>query len=80
MFTPPELAQLWGVKPEKVIAWIRSGELRALDFSTNAGVGRPRYRICENDALAFELLREVHVPTRSRKRARPRGEDVIEFF
>jgi hypothetical protein len=26
--TPPEVAARWGVAPEKILAWIRSGELR----------------------------------------------------
>ncbi|MEZ6044290.1 MAG: helix-turn-helix domain-containing protein [Planctomycetaceae bacterium] len=57
--TPPDLARRWGIKPEKVIAWIRAGELRAMDFSAVPGVGRPRYRIRLSDAESFEKLREV---------------------
>ena len=46
--TPPKLAARWGVSEDKVLAWIRSGELRAIDASTRQG-GRPRYLIDELD-------------------------------
>jgi hypothetical protein len=36
--TPPELARRWRVKPERVIVWIKSGELRAFDVSSRPGV------------------------------------------
>src|SRR5437660_5835359 len=39
--TPPEVAKMWGITPEKVIAFIRSGELRAINVATRLG-GRPR--------------------------------------
>jgi len=46
--TPPEVARRWGVAPETVISWIRSGELKAIDVSARPGIGRPRYRIDSN--------------------------------
>ena len=60
--TPPQLARLWGVKPEKIIRWIRSGELKAFDFSADPGTGRPRYRIRQSDAESFERLRQAGPP------------------
>ncbi|QDU82630.1 Helix-turn-helix domain protein [Polystyrenella longa] len=57
--TPPQLARLWGVKPEKIIRWIRSGELKAMDFSSNPQSGRPRFRIRMSDAEEFEMNRTV---------------------
>ena len=56
--TPPQLAERWGVSPEKVYAFIRSGELRAINLATQRG-GRPRYAISYEDAEAFERSREV---------------------
>lgn len=56
--TPPEVAKLWGVSPDKVIAWIRSGELRAIDASRNRGQ-RPRYLIDIADLEAFENARST---------------------
>lgn len=45
-----------GVAAGKVLAWIRSGELRAFDAALRAG-GRHRYLIDEADVLAFEAPR-----------------------
>jgi len=74
--SPPALAAKWGVSPEKVIAWIRSGELRAIDAATTRG-GRPRYLIDVDDISDFEQRREVQPPPRPAKRRRstiPEGE------
>jgi len=77
--TPPELARTWRVKPERVIAWIKSGELRAFDVSTQPGVGRPRYRIPQDAIIEFENRRSAaQVKTTRRKRTQPVG--VIEYF
>jgi hypothetical protein len=67
--TPPQYAERLGVSPEKVIAWIRNGELRAMDASTKRG-GWPRYLIDEKDAEAFELSRQVVTPPPQRGRRR----------
>jgi len=55
-YTPPQLAERWGVSPEKVIKWIRSGELRAINLATKADK-RPRYRISAEDVALFEARR-----------------------
>lgn len=56
--TPPQIARRFGVSPEKVLAWIKAGELRAINASTRAD-GRPRYLVDETDLDAFEQQREV---------------------
>jgi excisionase family DNA binding protein len=33
--TPPEIARLWGVSADKVLTWIRSGELKAMNAATS---------------------------------------------
>ena len=55
-FTPPEIARAWGIDPEKVLNWIRSGHLRAIDGAT-PGSQRPRYLIDRVDLAAFEESR-----------------------
>ena len=77
--TPPELAKLWRVKPERVLVWIKSGELRAFDVSSRPGVGKPRYRIPQDAIIEFENRRSAaQVKTTRRRRKRPA--DVIEYF
>ena len=51
--TPPELGRRWRVKPDKILVWIRSGELRAFDVSARPG-GRPRFRIPLDAVIEFE--------------------------
>ena len=84
MLTPPEIARRWGVSPETVIGWVRSGQLRAVDVSSRPGIGRPRFRIDIADLSAFENRRQViprgkngNNPSRRRRR-KPAG--VVEFF
>jgi hypothetical protein len=59
--TPPEVAEMWGISPDKVLLWIRTGELRAIDASTR-GDGRPRYLIDLKDLAAFERDRSTVTP------------------
>jgi len=54
--TPPELAALWGIAADKILGWIRAGELRAVNAATSGG-GRPRWLIDIADIKAFEANR-----------------------
>ena len=76
--TPPQLAKLWGVGSDKVLAWIRSGELRAVNVAKNLG-GRPRYIIDRADLEDFARQRSTSVHTRTKSKRRLPGK-VIEFF
>lgn len=77
--TPPTLARRWGISPDKVLGFIRAGELRAIDVSTHAGTGRPRFRIDEADILIFENRRSA-TPTPKPVRRRRKDPAVIEYF
>jgi hypothetical protein len=69
--TPPQLARQWGIDTDKVLVWIRNGELRAINAATRLG-GRPRYLIDVCDIEAFEARRVVQQPQRVvRKRTLP---------
>ena len=78
--TPPELAERWGVNPDKIIFFIRSGELRAIDASLLPGQGKPRYLIDEADIEAFELRRQVQPPMPTPKRKRPLTAGFVRHF
>lgn len=67
--TPPKLARRWGVSPDKIIFFILTGELRAIDASKNRG-DRPRYLIDEADIEAFEAAREVIPAVKPAKRVK----------
>jgi hypothetical protein len=56
--TPPALATLWGVTPEKVIDLIRAGELDAVNLASR-GSSRPRFRISPEAIQRFEHCRSI---------------------
>jgi hypothetical protein len=77
--SPPELAKRWGLSPSKVLGWIKTGELRAIDVSTRRG-GRPRYLIDLTDIALFEASRSVSPLPKGSQRRRNRSTNVIEFL
>jgi hypothetical protein len=77
-FTPPALAKHWGVSPEKIHAFIRAGELRAINLATRLS-GRPRYVIDRADVAAFEKAREVAPMPRAERRKR-KLTDYVEYY
>jgi excisionase family DNA binding protein len=80
MLTPPQVAARLGVSPDKILNWVRSGELRAINVAARRS-GRPRYRIDLADLLAFEQARAAGAPAPSgRQRRRAAELEVIEFF
>ena len=60
--TPPELASRWGISVDKVMTWIRSGELRAINAASAGRNHRPRFLIDLDDIADFERRREVVPP------------------
>jgi hypothetical protein len=80
--TPPEIARRYGIATAKVIGWIRSGELAALNLATSTRT-RPRYSVTLEALEEFERHRAVVAKTddpgiqRIRRRANP---SVKEFF
>jgi hypothetical protein len=70
---------MWGVSADKILAWIRSGELPAIDASTKRN-GRPRYLVDITELAAFENRRRIDAPKLSRQTKRRPASDVIQFF
>ena len=77
-FTPPETARLLGVKHDKILAWIKSGELAAVNLATRHG-GRPRWRI-SRQALDDFLARRAAKPPPKPRRRRREPQNVIQFY
>ena len=63
--TPPQVADVLGVGHDKILVWIHSGELRAIDVSTTRGQ-RPRWRISRIDLEDF-LKRRAAIPRSPRR-------------
>jgi hypothetical protein len=64
--TPPQLAKTFAVGVEKVVAWIRNGERRAVNVAQTTG-GRPRWRISPTALEAFIRRRESASPPPPRR-------------
>lgn len=77
-FTPPELAAMWGKKPETIITLIRSGALRAIDAALPGK--RPRYLIDVADIAAFEARRAVVPPPKVVRRKRQSEPTYRQYF
>ena len=64
-FTPQEAAELLSTNDDKVIAWIHSNELDAIDVAKSKNSQRPRWRISESALGRFII---------SRRSSKKRGE------
>jgi len=77
--SPPQVGQIVGVTPEKIIAMIRSGELRAIDVATR-GSRRPRFRVRPEDLESWARGRQaVPTPTPPAPRRSQRS-GIKEFY
>lgn len=76
--TTAEVAQQLAVDPGKVLDWIHSGQLVAVNVATNTG-GRPRWRVSQESLAEFLARRKSQLPPSTRSRRKPKS-DVIEFY
>lgn len=75
------IAQIIGVKPNKVLNWINAGELEAVDVSAKHGKGRPRWRVSPEAFERFMAARSNRTATRStpRMHKRQRGPAIHQY-
>lgn len=80
-WTLGEIAERWCCSHSTVLTHVHTGELRAIDTSTNRR-GKSRYIVPTEALLAFERARETPPPEKPlpRKRVKVRPGEVIEFF
>lgn len=76
-YSPPEVARHFGVKPARVLSWIRSGHLKAIDLSD--GKKRSRFRITSSALKEFEEVRAA-IPMKATRRNKHRKPDLSRFF
>ena len=79
MYTVRELCERFGVTEHTVLAWIRAGELRAVNVGRKSGARKPRWRVSQAALDAFEALRTATLPQPPATRRR-QAAGVIEFY
>ena len=66
--SPPQIAKMLGVKPDKVLYWIHTGKLQAVNVATQEG-SRPQYMVTPAAFDLFKNRRTTQPPVKV-KRAR----------
>lgn len=79
MLTPPEVARRFGVASDKVLHWIHTGQLRAVNTAHDP-TGRPRFRVSVEALRQFEESRMTRPPIKRRRRRREAVAAGKEYF
>ena len=74
------VAEQLGVGVHVVLRWIASGELRAIDVSTNPNKGRPTWRIHSDALAAFENTRTPQPVQRRKRRRKKSDSEMTRYF
>lgn len=74
-----DLCERYGVGEHTVLAWIKSGELRAINCGRRSGGKKPRWRITSEALATFELIRTYNLPPPHTKRQKQSNE-IIQFY
>lgn len=77
--TPPELAKRLGIATEKVLGWIKTEDLKAVNVATNLA-GRPRWRIAASAVEDFFQARQNLATLPKPERRRMPRSGVINFY
>lgn len=78
-YTVRDLCNRFSVHEQTVLAWIHSGELKAVNVGVAPGKKKPRWRITQEALAAFEALR-TPTPPAPRSRRRRKANDVLDFI
>lgn len=76
-FSVADLCARWRVGPDKVLMWIRRGELVAVNVANHTS-GRAQYRVTPEEVAKFEARRTTAPAAKPiRRKRRP---DAIDYF
>src|SRR5262249_31108706 len=78
-YTPNELARLLRVGPDRIRAWIKTGELGALDTAPPRS-RKPRYVILPVHLEQFERRRQAATPAARPVARRKKRSAVVDFY
>jgi Helix-turn-helix domain len=77
--SPPQLAELLAVDCKKILAFIATGELVAVNLAQRSN-GRPRWRISPEALEQFLARRQSRTPSPRAARSRKKAANVVEFY
>ncbi len=75
--TPKSVAEMLGIDQGKVLAWIHTGQLIAVNVAESL-TSRPRWRIADSEVDAFLNRRKTQPPQPVKRQRKSTG--VIEFY
>ena len=75
--TPRELSRLLRVSPDKVLSWIRSGELGAINTASRR-CGRPRYVVLPEQLAQFQQHRQANFPPKTLRRRKQKS--FVDYY
>ena len=75
-YTIKDICDHFGVNEHTCLAWIHSGELKAVNVGVAPGKKKPRWRITQEALDAFEALRAASPPAPATRRQRKRSDEV----
>lgn len=75
--TPPEVAALLRVSPDRVRAWIKSGDMAAIN-TASARCRRPRYVVLPHQLAEFATRRAAAAPASTRRRQKNRTQ--VDYY
>ena len=85
-FNPAQVAEMWGISHDKVLGFIKSGELRAFNVASKTS-RRPQFKIPSAALREFEERRSGRDPARSvprpsgrRPSRKPSASPTREYF
>ncbi len=78
-WTPPQLAKLLHVSPEKVRNWIKTGQLGAVNVASDL-CRRPSFVILEHHLAEFEQKRSSKQTPKPKRRKRTKQKGFVDFF
>lgn len=77
-YTPNQVAELLGIDSGKVLYWINTKQVVAVNVAEKA-TGKPRWRVSRAELDAFLARRQSSVPpVKAKRRLQP--PDVIKFY
>jgi excisionase family DNA binding protein len=78
-YTPNELAKILRVNADRVRAWIKSGELPAIN-TASARCGKPRFVILPHHLAEFEKRRQAAETPKPERRRRSKQTTEVDYY